>query len=64
MFSTTETLFTASLTAFFEKYPTEAVDYLFEHVVQPRHVRTIRSILVSKRVPTFNDEVVNQNRDS
>jgi len=40
--------------------PRKAVDYLFEHVAQPRHVRTARSILASKRAPAFNDEVMNQ----
>ena len=60
MFSTTETPFTAPLAAFFEKYFKEAVDYLFEHVAQPRHVRTLRSILMSKRAPAFNNEVMKQ----
>lgn len=58
--STTETPFTAPLAAFFEKYPTEAVDYLFDNVGQARHVRTIRSVLMSKKAPTFNAELIKQ----
>ncbi|KAF8309342.1 hypothetical protein DL93DRAFT_2085770 [Clavulina sp. PMI_390] len=58
--ATIETPFTGPLAAFYEKYPSEAVDYLYDHVDNIRHVRTIRSVIVSKKAPAFNAEVTNQ----
>ena len=58
--STTETPFTRPLASFFDKYTAEAIDYLFEHIGHPRHVRTIRNVINSKRAPKFNAELVNQ----
>lgn len=60
MFSTTETPFTAPPAASPDKYPTEAVDYLSEHVTQPRHVHTLRSTPTPKRAPAPNDKATKQ----
>ena len=51
---------TEPLAKFVNRYPSESVDFFLRHIGDPRHVRTLRNILLSRHAPSLEREVAAQ----
>ncbi|KDQ21071.1 hypothetical protein BOTBODRAFT_142417 [Botryobasidium botryosum FD-172 SS1] len=58
LFAAAPSPFTEPLSKYLDCYPTEAVEFFFENLNQPRHVRTLRSVLQSNLAPSMSKEIL------
>ncbi|KAF8138723.1 FAT domain-containing protein [Boletus edulis] len=52
--------FSEPLGKYLDRYPGEALDFFFRHLHSPRHLRTLRSILLAKLAPNVERELASR----
>lgn len=52
--------FSEPLGKYLDRYPGEALDFFFRHLHRPRHLRTLRSILLAKLAPNVERELASR----
>ena len=61
--SSAPTPLTEPLAKFLNRYPGESVEFFLRRIGEPRHVRTLRNVLVSRHAPSLERELAAQTSD-
>jgi transformation/transcription domain-associated protein len=51
---------TEPLAKFLNRYPSESVEFFLQRIGEPRHIRTLRNVLLSKHAPSLERELAAQ----